>query len=187
MKRISIRNKLKDWYEDLSYDIRHIRGNIRSFFKFLDRWFSYYKVLRKVYDFDYESIIEVERYQLTRVRDDIIKYQNHVNWERDVYWMNMALKLLDIIEDEGGVELVGKGFSTEPYGNGFYRVVDDPDSKWVLSVYVNTANSKRFTPINKEKYEDPKIGSLMKSYLRLEKAWYLYHKLRIYKMRSWWD
>lgn len=101
--------------------------------------------------------------------------------------MNMALKLLDIIEDEGGVELIGKGFSTEPYGNGLYRVVDDPDSKWVLSAYVNTNNSKRFTPIEKEKFDDPKVGPLMKSHLREEKAWYLYHKLRTYKMRSWWD
>ena len=184
---MNLKTKLKDWYEDLTYDIRHIRGNIRYFFESLGRWFSYYKVLRRIYDFDYSSIIEVERYQITRVRNSITKYQNHVNWERDVYWMNMALKLLDIIEDEGGAELIGKGFSTEPCSNGFYRVVDDPDSKWRLPVYVNTDNSKRFTPIEKEMYEDPKIGSLMKSHLREEKAWYLYHKLRTYKMRSWWD
>lgn len=184
---MNLKNKLKDWCEDLSYDIRHLRGNIRSFFEFLGRWFFYYKVLRRAYDFDYSSILVVERYQLTRVRDATIKYQNHVNWERDVYWMNVALKLLDIIEDEGGVELVGKGFSTEPYGDRLYRVVDDPDSKWVLPVYVNTSNSKRFTPIEKEKFENPKIGPLMKSYLREEKAWYLYHKLRTYNMRSWWD
>lgn len=181
------KNKLKNWYIGLSYDIRYLRGNIKSFFEFLGRWFSYYKVLRIAYDFDYSSIIEVERYQITRVRDAIIKYHSHVNWERDIYWVNAALKLLDIIEDEGGAELVGKGFSIEPCGNGFYRVVDDPDSKWVLPVYVNTSNSKRFTPIEKEKFEDPKIGPLMKSHLREEKAWYLYHKLRTYKMRSWWD
>lgn len=183
MKRI----KIEDWYEDLIYDIRHIRGKIRYFFESLGRWFSYYKVLRKIYDFDYSSIIEVERYQIIRVRDSITKYQSYVDWERDVYWMNMALKLLDIIEDEGGVELIGKGFSTEPCENGLYRVVDNPDSRWVLSAYVNINNSKRFIPIKKEKFEDPKVGPLMKSHLREEKAWYLYHKLRIYKMRSWWD
>lgn len=184
---MSLKAKIEDWYDNIFYNIIHIKGNIQYFFEFLGRWFSYFKILKKAYDFDYSSILEVERYQLTRVRNAITKYQNHVNWERDVYWMNIALKLLDIIEDEGGVELVVKGFSTEPCGNGFYRVVDNPDSKWVLPVYVNTSNSKRFIPIEKEKFEDPKIGPLMKSHLREEKAWYLYHKLRTYKMRSWWD
>lgn len=184
---MNLKNKLKDWCEDLFYDIRYIRENIRSFFEFLGRWFSYYRVLRRTYDFDYSSILVVERYQLTRVRDAITKYQNHVNWERDVYWMNVALKLLDIIEDGGGVELVGKGFNIEPCGDGLYRVVDDLDSKWILPVYVNMSNSKRFTLIEKEKFEDPKIEPLIKSHLREEKAWYLYHKLRTYKMRSWWD
>lgn len=184
---MNLKTKLKDWYEDLTYNIRHIRGNIRYFFESLGRWFSYYKVLRRVYDFDYSSIIEVERYQITRVRDAITKYQSHVNWERDVYWMNMALKLLDIIEDEGGARLIGKGFSTESCGNGLYEVVADPDSKWILPVYVNTANSKRFTPIEKAKFEDPEVGPLMRSHLREEKAWYLYHKLRTHEMRSWWD
>lgn len=182
-----MKNKLKDWCEDLFYDIRHIRENIRYFFESLGRWFSYYKVLRRIYDFDYFSIIEVERYQITKVRDSITKCQNHVNWKEDVYWMNMALKLLDIIEDEGGAKLIGNGFSIEPCENGLYRVVDNPDSKWVLSAYVNTNNSERFTPIEKEKFEDPKVGPFMKSHLREEKAWYLYHKLRTYKMRSWWD
>lgn len=184
---MNLKNKLKNWCEDLSYDIRHLRGNIRSFFEFLGRWLSYYKVLRRAYDFDFSSILVVEKHQLTRVRNSIIKYHSSINWKNDVHWINIALKLLDIIEEGGGAELIGKGLIFEPYRDSLYRVVDDPDSKWILPVYVNTANSKRFTPIEKEKFEDPKTGPLMKEHLREEKAWYLYHKLRIYKMRSWWD
>ena len=183
---MNIKAKLLEWWDDLSYNIRHIRGNTRAFFKFLGRWFSYYKVLKRAYDFDFASILDVERHQIIRVRNAITKYQNHVNWKRDVYWMNIALKLLDIMND-GGVELIGRGFRIEPSGNGLHRVVNDPDSEWVLSVYVNTSNSKRFIPIEKEKFEDTQIGPLMKSQLREEKAWYLYHKLRTYKMRPWWD
>lgn len=184
---MNLKTKIEDWYDDLIYNIHHTKWSVKAFFKFLGRWFSYCRVLRTAYDFDYASILDVERHQITRVRDTIAKYQSHVNWKRDVYWMNMALKLLDIIEEGGGAKLIGKGFNTEPCGNGFHKLVEDPDSKWVLPIYVNVTNSQRFTSIEKEKFEDPKIGPLMKGHLREEKAWYLYHKLRTYKMRSWWD
>lgn len=187
MNTKTIKTKIEDWYDDLVFDLRHIRGNIRAFFTGIGRWFSYFKVLMKVYDFDYSSILVVERYQITRVRDAIIKYQSYVNWERDVQHMNLALKLLDIIEKDGCAERIGPGFITEPYKDGSYRLVSDPDSKWVIPIYVNTTNSERFCKIPKDKFEDPKFGPLMKDHLRVQKAWYLYHKLLTYHMRSWWD
>ena len=170
MNTKTIKTKIEDWYDDLVFDLRHIRGNIRAFFTGIGRWFSYFKVLMKVYDFDYSSILVVERYQITRVRDAIIKYQSYVNWERNVQHMNLALKLLDIIEEDGCAKLEGPGFHTEPYKNGLYRVVQDPDSKWTLPVYVNTPNSERFTCISKDKFDDPRSGNLMKDYLRIEIA-----------------
>ena len=101
MNTKTIKTKIEDWYDDLVFNLRHIRGNTRAFFTGLGRWFSYFKILVNVYDFDYSSIIVVERHQITRVRDSIIKYQSHVNWERDVDHINLALKLLDIIEEDG--------------------------------------------------------------------------------------
>lgn len=79
MNTKTIKTTIEDWYDDLVFDLRHIQGNIRAFFTGLGRWFSYFKVLMKVYDFDYSSILEVERHQITRVRDAIVKYQSHVD------------------------------------------------------------------------------------------------------------
>lgn len=187
MSMKTIKTKIEDWYDDLVFNLRNIRGNTQSFFTGLGRWFSYLRPLIGVYDFDPSSILAVERHQITRVRDAIIKYQSHVEWERDVKHMNLALKLLDIIEEDGCAELIGPGFRTEPYKNGLYKVIDGPNSKWVLPIYVNIANSERFCKISKDEFEDPKVGPLMKDTLRIEKAWHLYHKLRVYHMREWWD
>ena len=37
------------------------------------------------------------------------------------------------------------------------------------------------------KLEEPKIGVLIKDNLRIEKAWYLYNKIRYNHLRDWWD
>lgn len=183
MKRI----KIEDWYDNLFYNITHLKGNIKYFFEFLKRWFSYYKVLRKAYDFDWESILKVERHQITRVRDTIIKRHNYEGWEHDVHWMNIALKLLDIIENGGGAKLLNKGLTFIPGKDGLYDVMYSPESKWIMPFYVNTRNAKRFMPIEREEiYEDKEHDPLLKDRLRENKAWYLYHKLKIYKMRNWW-
>lgn len=54
--------------------------------------------------------------------------------------------------------------------------------------YVNIKNASRFNPkwISSHFY-GPDTGALMKDHLRVEKAWHLYHKLRQYKLRTWWD
>lgn len=183
----TIKTTIEDWYDNLIFNLRHLRVNIQSFCTGLGRWLSYFKVLINVYDFDYSSILTVERYQIIRVKDAIMKYQSHMNWKRDVQHMNLALKLLDIIEKDECAELIGPGFRTEPYKDDLYRLVSNPDSKWVMPIYVNTTNSERFCKISKDKFEDPKVGPLMKDHLRVQKAWYLYHKLRTYHMKSWWD
>ena len=160
-------------------------NNIRRFGENISRWFSYFPVLWKAYDFDYSSILSVERHQIERVRDSISHFRNHVNWEHDVASMNLALKLLDIIEENGEAELLcDKPFRFKD--DGYLEL--DPDAKWKMDRYVNTKNAKRFNPRwDSSKFDDPKTGALMKGHLRVEKAWYLYHKLREYKLRNWWD
>ena len=46
--------------------------------------------------------------------------------------------------------------------------------------YVNTKNINRFISI--DKYDIDILPTL-----RIEKAWYLYNKLRYYYMKEWWD
>lgn len=172
--------KVENWYDNLIFKLRNLRGDVISFFNGIRRWFSYYKVISRIYDFDYSSILEVERKQIIRVRDSIYKYRNHMYWERDVERMNLALKLLDIIREDGCAELIG-----DPFGN---VRADRGNSKWVLNIYVNTRNARRFVPKwDLDMIDDSGIGPIIKDSLRVEKAWQLYHKLRVYYLRTWWD
>lgn len=176
--------KVKKFFKDIKYKLKDIKYKIIYFFINLRRWFSYCKVLFNVYDFDYSSILEVEKYQITRVRDAVIKFQNHLYWERDIRYMNLALKLLDIISGEDdSCEWVSGGFIFGgPNEDGFSAVKDE--TVWEETKYVNIRNAKRFEDVSEDLYVSSPI---YKNSLRQEKAWQLYHKLRVYIMRSWWD
>lgn len=181
----ALKERIEDFYDSIYYKITSL--SITRFWENIGRWFSYYKVLRKVYDFDYWGVLIVERHQLERLRDSIAYYNNHVEAERDVEKINTALKLLDILEENGCSKRIGKPFEFKKLDNSFYELVNDPDVTYTIPVYVNTRNSQRFWDFEKSKFEDPNMGNLFKDDLRLKKAWYLYHKMRLYFMRSWWD
>lgn len=127
----------------------------------LRRWFSYMKPCFNCYDFDYSSVLTMERHQLIRLRDNIAKYHNHVNAERDIERMNTTLRLLDIISEE----IFGR------FSNG----------KWEFDKYVNFKNKKRFGVMGNR--ED----ALWKIDLYQRKAWCLYHEMRKAWLRTWWD
>ncbi len=178
---------MKDKITRLYYRIRDLK--IRRFWENIGRWFSYFNVSRHIYDFDYSSILAVERHQISRVRDSIAHFHNHLSAERDIERLNLALRLLDIIEEDGCSEYVGKDreFVKSKDNDELYEIVDDPDSYYTIPVYVNYNNALRFCKMEISKYADPKRGALWKSQLRVEKAWHIYHKLRLYFMRTWWD
>lgn len=121
-----------------------------------------------MYDFDYSSILEAERHQMIRVRNCISKHQTHLEWERDVKCIDLALKLLDIVEEDGCSEMT-------------------PTRGWVLNKYVNIRNSSRFSKTPFDFYSDSRTGALYRDGLRIQKAWYLYHKVKLYHLREWWD
>ncbi len=178
---------MKDKITRLYYRIKDLR--VRRFWENIGRWFSYFNVSRRIYDFDYSSILAVERHQISRVRDSIAHFHNHLNAERDIERLNLALRLLDIIEEDGCSKYVGKDleFVKSKDDDDLYEIVDDPDSYYTIPVYVNYKNSLRFCKMDISEYTDPKSGALWQSHLRVEKAWHLYHKLRLYFMRTWWD
>lgn len=163
--------------------------SIRRFWENIGRWLSYFNVLRRIYDFDYSSILAVERHQISRVRDSIAHYRNHLYAERDIERLNLALRLLDIIKEDGCCERVGKPFNfvESKDKDGLYELEDDPESYYTILVYVNYKNALRFSSMELSRYTDSKSGALWQSQLRVEKAWHIYHRLRLYFMRSWWD
>lgn len=182
-------NSFKEWWEDhIAWHYRHkIKYPISRFFEFLAIWFSYFKVCRKVYDFDFSGILEVERHQIERTKYAIIKHQHHLNWERDVKNMNLALRLLSIAMEEDSIaeRVSGHHWTEGPDERGLYEWKSD--IKYEATKYVNTRNAYRFSRIPLENYTKPNFGALLLDDLRVEKAWHLYHKLRKYHLREWWD
>ena len=149
-------SNIKEWWEDnIAWNWRHyIKHPIKRFFEFLAIWFSYYKVCKKVYDFDYTGILEVERHQIERTRDAIIHFQNHLNWKRDVERINLALKLLSIAmeEDESYERVSGDSWFEEiPEKPGLYAWKSNTVYNSIK--YINTRNSKRFTEVDYDKYD----------------------------------
>ena len=178
-----MRNKIIRLY----YSAKDI--SVRRFWENIGRWFSYFNISRRIYDFDYSSILTVERNQISRVRDSIAHYHNHLYAERDIERLNLALRLLDIIEEDGCCERVGRPFKFVKSNNkeDLYELEDDPESYYTIPVYVNYKNAMRFCKIELSRYTDSKDGAMWQSHLRVEKAWHIYHTLRLYFMRSWWD
>jgi len=130
------------------------------------RWFAYRKPCFECYDSDFFSILIVEREQIKRVRDSIAKFHSHVGYERDVERMNTALRLIDIVLDNG--------FSIINYkGNG----------EWELLKYVNTRNANRFSDDDFSKYESPSVMADLYE----QKAWKIYNQWRTRYLRDWWD
>ena len=125
-------------------------------------WFSYYKVLRNCYDFDYDSILEVEEHQIKRVRDSIAKYKHHLNYERDLQNIDRALRLLEASEAD---------ILEEDSFTGEYRTTRK----------VNTRNASRFINIT------PIDSAFRLLHVYQCKAWYLYNKMRYEHLKEWWD
>lgn len=170
---------------DLYFTITHL--SIKTFWINIRRWFSYYKVIRKTYDFDYSSLLEIEHHQLIKLRDCISKYQNHVNAWRDIRNMNWAIACLEIVLEDGCSYSNGEeGFFTkEADKKGYYELVPNPAYRWIMPIYVNTKNYNRFW---KGYGEAPRtLSALSEDCLRIEKAWHLYNKIRKEHLREWWD
>ena len=150
----------KSWYYDLKLGIRSLVRRI--------------PYIWKLRDWDYGYVIEAEMNELTILRDGIKKYHNHLNWERDVETINVAIKL--------ALEMSKGGCDREK------------------TLKTNLRNMKRYmertdhienilnTPDTQKDIESGYTHELTaKSIVREEKVWILYHKYRTHYMRSWWD
>lgn len=163
------------WYKITDLDVKLFWINIR-------RWLSYYKVIRNTYDFDYTSLLEIELHQLTKLRDCITKYQTHVHAWHNIKTMNLAISCLNIVL-EGGCSFSNKvrPFIEKELPNGLVSLLPNPEYKYYMPVYVNTRNAKRFV-----EYKGS-TDALYQDNLRIQKAWYLYNKIKYYYLFSWWD
>lgn len=114
---------------------------------------------------DWEYMLDLEKAKLETMLKYFKKSQIVEDWKIIVRDIKLAIKLIDLIKDEGmsNTEWVG------------HELVDNN--------VVNRRNAKRFLNESIMNSDYP----FRNSYLKTEKVWNLYHKLRLYRMRSWWD
>ena len=121
---------------------------------------KYSKILKEDRDYDWEFMLDLEKFKLKRMSEYFSKSQIISDWERVVKEINLCIKLIDIITEK---DLPGYLY--------------DETKKLP---YINTRNHKRFLKYiyDNDSYRDD---------LRQTKALYLYNLIRTYRMRSWWD
>lgn len=176
--------------DNLNYVLMKIKKSIIRFWDNLRRWTSYYKVIRKTYDFDYSSLLEVEHHQLIKLRDCISKYQNHKYVWKDIRNMNWAIACLEIILEDGCSYISNEEppFLEDKKSPNIHIPTINPKYKVIMLIYVNIKNYKRFMaypPFYETSLEQG--NEFYKDRLRIEKAWYLYNKIRKDHLRNWWD
>lgn len=121
---------------------------------------KYHKILKEDKDYDWEFMLDLERFKLKRMAQYFSKSQVVSDWEIIVKEINLCIKLIDIITER------------DIPGNFYDGTKKLP--------YINAKNYKRFL---KSFYNN----DFHYSELRVTKALYLYNLIRTYKMRTWWD
>lgn len=121
---------------------------------------KYSKILKEDRDYDFEYMLNLEKFKLKRMSKYFSKSQIISDWERVVKEINLCIKLIDIITEKDPPGYLYNGTKKLPY--------------------VNTRNYKRFLKYiyDNDFYRDD---------LRQTKALYLYNLIRTYRMMSWWD
>ena len=139
------------------------------------------KLSNKFEPWDWGFMIALEKQMLKQMQEYHETAQIITDSPKIARQIKWALKLLDIADGTN---------SAWHYSGDLYIDVDDngcicrnPDYKTWIDTYVNTKNWKRFYPIKHPNFNNPHN----QDYLRQQKAWYIYNKLRFYYLQTWWD
>lgn len=170
-----------------------IKGKINSIRCWIEYHFTkgFWKLVKEVfksYPYDHSYILYLEKAKIIEMADYIEKMARYQGYEKDVKWMRIAAKLIDIITEDGmdlfhyNGKLEYVSFEDEKYGT-LYEVKHSPDFEYVCNVNVNTRNIHRFF----KEYEPIDYYKEHKHEVYLRKARYLYHKIRLYYEEQWWD
>ncbi|MGL4373515.1 MAG: hypothetical protein ACRCS6_07010 [Turicibacter sp.] len=114
---------------------------------------------------DWGYMLDLERAKLETMLRYHEKSQLVMDWKIMVRDIKLAINLIDLIKDDGISQTVWIG------------------NKLVDNNAVNRRNAKRFLNESMINSDYPFRNGTLKT----EKAWHLYHKLRLYRMRNWWD
>lgn len=137
------------------------------------------KLSTKFQPWDWSFMIALEKQMLKQMQEYHETSQIIVDNPKIARQIKWALKLLDIADGTDSAWC----YSGSLYIDNNGCIGRNPDYKTWINTYVNTKNYKRFWNIKNPNFDN----SHNQDYLRQQKAWYIYNKIRFYYLQTWWD
>ena len=147
---------------------------------------SWCRLLEKDFDCDYMFLLEIERKKIIEMYEYFKKCTRSDKMPIVARDLQLCIGLLDIVLEKDNLQLEFSGMKTMRRDDGMYEMVESPHIIACRNLYINTKNASRFCLFNFPT-DDYDIEIIHKEELRRYKAWYLYNKIRTYKLFSWWD
>ena len=135
------------------------------------------------FPWDYSYLLAIEQRKLKEMANYFKKSKLTVGWERQVRECELCVKLLDIVAERDSDY---KAWFNANYG-GKNILELQMREQIPFHKYINTRNASRFMTHFHEAQSNPYISESLKVELRRQKAFYLYQKIRLYRMQTWWD
>lgn len=154
----------------------------------INRWIRF---LKKDGDWDCGYLIEMERMKLAQMEAHFRDIDTFVGVESVRRDLRLSLRLLDIIleTDDLQIELSPmKMTAFRENGKRMYRMEGGGEVLSYRKIYVNTRNASRFVSYEPEQgSHSESLRLIYREDLRKTKAWFLYNKIRAYRMFTWWE
>lgn len=147
---------------------------------------SWCRLLKKDFDWDYAFLLEMERKKITEMYNYFKECTRSDKMPFVARDLRICINLLDIVLEKDDLQLKFTEMKTRRRDDGMYEMVGHPRITSYRNLYINTRNASRFCQF-KFPVDDHDIEIIHEEELRKYKAWYLYNKIRTYKIYSWWD
>jgi len=164
--------------------VGHFIKNVFKLFKIVFYNKLKYKIVDEAlngYWFDYGYLYNIEYAKLAEMKSNFEKYGMSTDNDNIIRQIELAMKLLKIINDETDLFDYVDNEQSKYSSIGSKEWLEN--KKYVCKVNVNLKNAKRFAA-NDEYLE---LFNKWPHELYETKARYLYHKLRYYFEIYWWD
>ena len=131
---------------------------------------------------DYSYLLAIEQRKLKEMANYFKRSQLTVGWERQVRECELCVKLLDIVMER---DKYFKAWLDANYGGKAFR--EGKQGTYSFNKHINIRNAHRFFPNADFNVNKPVLTNSLRVELRRRKAFHLYHKIRLYRMMTWWD
>ena len=127
------------------FGIRRKIDEFRGWFRyhFTKGYWKLFKTVLQSYPFDHSYLLELEKVKIIEMADYIEKAARYEGYEKDVKYMRIAAKLIDIITQQVDLFHYDGELKFIPLEDGNYEINSD-DLKYVCHVNVNIRNINRF-------------------------------------------